>query len=127
MQDGRDAQWDSALQQPSFGGGVLRNGIDEQAAYRAHLREMTTARQAAERRHASARSTEATMERAARQVAAEVRLAVLREELARIDGLHRRWLLEHMPVPAIAAIPGLRRAAAAHLPRLQPEGAAAPD
>jgi hypothetical protein len=62
---------------------MLYNGVDPSAQHRAHRRALTTARQAAERRHArpSAESGASAAE--------------FRAELARINALHRTWLLEH--------------------------------
>jgi hypothetical protein len=56
------------------------------AAYRAHLREMTAARQAAER----------AMEGRSRDPAArEAKQAAYRQELGRIAEAHRAWLRDH--------------------------------
>jgi hypothetical protein len=78
---------------PPLGEGVLHNGIDETAARRAHMRTLTMARQAAERRCAHP-PAEAGLDRPARLAARREREAELRVELARIDAAHRSWLDE---------------------------------
>jgi hypothetical protein len=52
-----------------------------QAAYRAHLREMTAARQAAERRRAADQD--------------------FKREIARVEEEHRAWLRAHLPAEAL--------------------------
>jgi hypothetical protein len=73
-----------------------RNQGELQVAYRDHLREMTAARQAAER----ARGVRGR-DPAARQAIEEA----FQRELARIDEEHRAWLGEH----GIIDPPGRRR------------------
>ncbi len=74
--------------------GLLRNGVDDLAARRAHMREMTMARQAAERHYTHPAGPPPLV--AARDSAAD-----LRAELARIDATHRTWLHDHgVDVPA---------------------------
>ncbi|HVA89515.1 MAG TPA: hypothetical protein VNL71_06705 [Chloroflexota bacterium] len=73
------------------GEGVARNGIDGSSARRAHMRELTMARQAAERRFARP-GISMTTDRPARLAAARERAEELRQELARIDDMHRAWL-----------------------------------
>lgn len=76
--------WDSEMEPPapSHIDGILYNGVDHAAIRRAHARELTTARQAAERRHA--RPAEPGANRAAEYHA----------ELARIHAAHGAWLRE---------------------------------
>jgi len=69
--------------------GLLNNGIDCLAARRAHMREITMARQVAEQRfarlaHPTGRDGSTTVHE---------RTAAFRAELARINALHRTWLL----------------------------------
>jgi hypothetical protein len=63
-----------------------RNQGELQVAYRDHLREMTAARQAAERAR-GVRSRDPGVRRATE--------ATFKRELARIDEEHRAWLREH--------------------------------
>lgn len=70
--------------------GILHNGVDGLAVRRAHMRALTMARQAAERRSMRAAGRDGS----ARLVAARERAAELRAELARIDAEHRTWLHE---------------------------------
>jgi len=72
---------------------MLYNGIDVLAERRAHMRELTMARQAAEQRSAPA----AHREVAAGEQFGEVRegATALRAELARLQAAHRAWLDEH--------------------------------
>lgn len=83
----------------ALGEGVLHDGVDWSAAHRAHLREITTLRQAAERccdRPGMPRDPD----RAAQRAAVQRRAEALRVELARIDAEHRAWLRAHgMDVP----------------------------
>ena len=76
------------------GDAVPRNGEDDQAARRAHMREQTMARQAAERK-ALRPAGEARLGRPARADEAQQREADLHAELARINAEHRDWLREH--------------------------------
>jgi ABC-type branched-subunit amino acid transport system ATPase component len=71
--------------------GLLQNGTDRAASRRAHLRESTMARQAAERRLSRTGLT-AGMDDPAR---AMERAAAFRVESARIDAKNRAWMLEH--------------------------------
>lgn len=77
--------------------GLSRNGVDDLAARRAHMRDMTMARQAAERRYArpGLPAGSAGPEDAMRLAMAQERAIAFRAELARIDAEHRRWLREH--------------------------------
>ena len=74
-----------------YGEGVLHDGIDVQSARRAHMRELTTARQAAERR----RTRPLDGDYPTRQAAAQERAAELQSELARIEAAHQQWLRDH--------------------------------
>jgi len=78
----------------AMGDAVPHNGEEEQAARRAHMREQTMARQAAERK-ALPPAGEARIDRPARVDDAQRREADLRAELARINAEHRDWLREH--------------------------------
>ncbi|MGH2346570.1 MAG: hypothetical protein ACRDG4_15195 [Chloroflexota bacterium] len=89
------------LKQPAtmVGEGVTCNGVDSSAERRAHMRELTMARQEAERRFSRA-GIPAGVDRPARLAAARERAEDLRAELARIDGMHRSWLHDkgmHVP------------------------------
>ena len=64
--------------------GVLRNGIADLAARRAHLRAMAVARQAVEQRHMHPAGP-------ARPVPAREHVVEQRAELARINAEHRTW------------------------------------
>ncbi len=77
--------------------GLLIDGVDPQAAWRAHLRELTTARQAVERQ--SGRVYTETLEEY------EKRRAQLLDTLARIDEEHQAWLRIHRP-SEVRQIPG---------------------
>ncbi len=59
-------------------------------AYRTHLRDMTAARQAAERRRALARNGDREQRRAAEQA--------FKQDLACINAAHLAWLRDHSPV-----------------------------
>ena len=72
---------------------ILRNGVDRSAFRRAHLRELTLARQAAERRNAQPKA-QVGLERWEQQAATRERAAAFRGELARINAAHRTWLRE---------------------------------
>jgi hypothetical protein len=77
---------------------------DSQAAYRVHLRELTAARQAAERRRVLLRRGDAEARRAADQA--------FKRELARIEEEHQAWLREHLaaePAPDTQHEPRSRR------------------
>lgn len=82
---------DVARQEPVLGDAVSRNGVDCSAARRAHMRALTMARQAAERRHARPADA-AGLDSTARLAAARERAVELRAELERIDAEHRTWL-----------------------------------
>lgn len=71
--------------------GLLQNGTDRLALWRAHSREVTTARQAAERRHAR---TEVRGGAESPEVASE-RAAAFQAELARISDEDRLWMRVH--------------------------------
>ena len=81
-------------QQGVFGEGVPVNGIDNLAARRAHMRELTAARQAAERRRSQPWSVDSGAY-ANRLEATRARSAEMYAELARIEDEHQRWLDEH--------------------------------
>lgn len=68
---------------------------EPEAAYRAHLREMTTMRQAAEQRRELAMRR--TLER--HGDAEDRRMADLhfKQEMARVEEMHRAWLHAHFP------------------------------
>src|SRR5579871_2100330 len=84
---------DLKVGEPPFGEGVLHNGIDGSAIRRAHMRALTMARQAAERRCALPAPLWVS-DRQARLAARRERVEELRVELARIDDAHWRWLDE---------------------------------
>jgi hypothetical protein len=73
---------------------ILYDGVDPLAARRAHMRDVTMARQAAERRFAQRGSSE-KQDGSARLMAAKERAAALRLELERIYADDRRWQREH--------------------------------
>jgi hypothetical protein len=80
-----------------------RDALEE--AYRAHLRQMTTARQAAERQRAMLRPSGAE----ARRVAD----AALRAEIAHLTDEHRAWMRTHGladDLPTVRHTPRSRRA-----------------
>ena len=60
----------------------MYDGVDHAAAHRAHVRALTTARQAAERHHARPAEPGADL------------AATFQAEMARIDAVHRAWLLK---------------------------------
>jgi hypothetical protein len=68
-----------------------------EAAHRAHLRQMTDARRAAEHKRAMLRPRDAEERRAAD--------AALRAEIARLSAEHQAWLREHLPA---SELPGGR-------------------
>jgi hypothetical protein len=86
-----------------LGDGICCNGVDDSAIKRAHMRELTAARQAAEKRFARP-GPGAGADRATKLAAAQERAADLRAELARIDAEHRLWLLNQGE-----GVPGLRK------------------
>jgi hypothetical protein len=67
------------------------DGIDTSAEWRAHMRDLTMARQAAERLYARP-PAQARWDRVAQARDAQERATDLRTELARINAEHRRWL-----------------------------------
>lgn len=71
--------------------GLLINGVDHQTAWRAHLRELTTARQMVEQ-HGAPRAQD-TREQA------EERRGRRRAALARIQEEHQAWLRAHGLAP----------------------------
>ena len=73
---------------------ITYNGVDPFALRRAHMRDVTMARQAAERRFAQRGSSE-RQDGAGRLTAAKERAAALRSELERIYADDRRWQIEH--------------------------------
>jgi hypothetical protein len=96
-EDSRDAYVQPLA--PLLGEGVLHNGVEGAAAHRAHMRGLTMARQAAERRFGQP-AAQAGLDRPARLAARRERAEELRVELERIDAEHRSWLHEqgvHVP------------------------------
>lgn len=92
MPDDRRLPGEIDQQEQALFDGVRCNGIDTTAERRAHMRELTRARQEAERRLARPPS-DPSLDRAAQVSAAHERALELRAELARIDNAHRAWLL----------------------------------
>ena len=72
---------------------MLYNGIDGLAMRRAHMRELTLARQAAERRYTQPASA-VTREGLPRLTTAHERAVEFQEEIARINAEHRIWMRE---------------------------------
>src|SRR5581483_10473596 len=70
---------------------VPRNGVDHLAVRRAHMRTITMARQAAERR-STPPMARAGHDRATQVEAAQERATALRTELAGINAEYRIWL-----------------------------------
>ena len=79
-----------------LGEGVLINGVDADVARRAHMRDLTTARQAAERAQSQgrARTYRAKATPADRHVALETLAAAGVTTLAEIEAAHQLWLRE---------------------------------
>jgi hypothetical protein len=73
---------------------IKYDGVDVHAIWRAHLREVTMARQAAERRLAQ-RASRAPQDAPARTAAARQRTEEFRLEMDRINADHKRWQREH--------------------------------
>lgn len=74
-----------------MGDAVPRNGVEDQAVRRAHMREQTMARQAAER--AAIRPlSDAALDRPTQRAAARERGADLQVALTRINAGHQTWL-----------------------------------
>lgn len=100
MQYEQHEREDDLKQPPTMvGEGVTCNGVDNSAERRAHMRELTMARQEAERRF-SRSGIPTNVDRPARLAAAKERADELRAELARIDAMHRSWLHDkgmHVP------------------------------
>ncbi|MDB5075559.1 MAG: hypothetical protein JWO42_1738 [Chloroflexi bacterium] len=93
MSQSRDIREDALKPETVLGDGISCNGVDASAARRAHMRELTMARQAAEKRHAR-RGGNPGMDRPAQLAAAQERTVELHAELARIDAEHRTWMHE---------------------------------
>lgn len=74
--------------------GLLQDGADRSAPWRAHLRELTMARQAAERRYSRA-GLPAGLDGQTQLALTRERAVAFRGELARIDAEHRTWMREH--------------------------------
>ncbi len=74
--------------------GLLQDGIDRAASWRARLRESTMARQAAERRYAREGSAASANSPESSALARE-RAVVLRMELTRIVAEDRAWMQQH--------------------------------
>lgn len=72
--------------------GIVYRGIDTFAARRAHMRELTTARQAAEQHYTQAVATHRNG--SVPLIEVRERAVELRVELDRIDAAHRSWLHE---------------------------------
>lgn len=72
---------------------MLYNGIDGLATRRAHMRELTLARQAAERRYTQPASA-VPREGQPRLTTARARAVEFQEEIARINAEHRIWMHE---------------------------------
>ena len=72
---------------------MLYNGIDGLAMRRAHMRELTLARQAAERRYTQPASA-APRDGLPRLTTARERAVEFQEEIARINAAHRSWMCE---------------------------------
>jgi hypothetical protein len=88
------------------GGGVLFNGVDPNAARRAHMREQTMAKQAAERRSVKPASG-MHLDHQTRLAMAQERAAALHAELASLSDEHQDWLRTQGFVEA--GLPGKRR------------------
>ncbi|HVC81138.1 MAG TPA: hypothetical protein VNL35_11635 [Chloroflexota bacterium] len=80
-------------QESLWGDAVPVGGVEDQASRRAHMREQTMARQAAERRRVLP-AFETRLDRPARLDAARDREADLQVELTRIYAEHQMWLRE---------------------------------
>ena len=95
MSHERDPLWHEEL---SWSGSsmdsILYDGVDAHAIWRAHLREVTMARQAAERRLAQ-RASPTRQDVAARAAASRQRTEEFQLEMERINAEHRRWQQEH--------------------------------
>ena len=87
--------------------GLLQNGTDRSAYWRAHVRELTVARQAAERRHTGP-GLATGLDKPALLALARERAVALRVELTRINAEHRIWMRAHGVV--LAERPTRRRA-----------------
>jgi len=72
---------------------MLYNGVDGLAMRRAHMRELTRARQAAERRYTQP-ALAASREGPPRLTTARERAVEYHEEIARINAEHRIWMRE---------------------------------
>src|SRR5665213_2730024 len=72
---------------------MLYNGVDGLAMRRAHMRELTRARQAAERRYTQP-ALAANREGPPRLTTASERTAEYQAEIARISDEHRTWMRE---------------------------------
>ena len=84
---------------------ILYDGVDPMAMWRAHMREVTMARQAAERRLAR-RDSSIAHDVGTRAIAARERAAVFGIEKAQINADHQSWQREHGE--AVSATPGRR-------------------
>ena len=81
-------------QESAYIDGLLQDGTDQSALWRAHLRESTMARQAAERRYAQSAFHTGPSDPEPSSPAHD-RAAILRGELAHITAEHRLWMREH--------------------------------
>jgi hypothetical protein len=95
---------------------ILYDGIDPLALRRAHLRELTTARQAAERRLVR-RDSSIPHDGASRAVAARERAVAFQIEMDRINVDHRSW--QHEQSEDVTELPERQhRAASSAVPDL---------
>ena len=129
MSETQDPLWKENARSPEvvMMDAILYDGVDPRAIRRTHMREVTMARQAAERRLAL-RNPSAAQDQASKAVTARERAEEFRLEMARISADHRRWQSEHgetvteLPerghhkqpelsgfVPSLASVPDLAR------------------
>jgi hypothetical protein len=94
---------------------ILYDGVDPQAVWRTHLREVTMARQAAERRR-DQRDVLVPQDRSARAATARARAEAFHVEMERINADHRRWQLERGPVAVELPNRGRKRAESRQAP-----------
>jgi hypothetical protein len=88
----RQQEGGAESQESILGEGVPVDGVEAQAARRAHMREQTTARQAAERHLGHPLIPAGSLDHHHETV---TRVAEVREELARINADHQVWLHDH--------------------------------
>ena len=99
LPDSRHPRSAESAEEPSGAGfgagcgeGVLVDGVDSQAAQRAHMRALTMERQAAEGRIKRPLNLHGNSDPEARREAARLRVIEVRAELARIEAKHQIWL-----------------------------------